>query len=172
MEKPKIEKINLIQKILEPNQAMGLKFPFWLSLFIKLSSIIVLHCITNTGAVMRPNSPMNSNVTDIIVNTGDNVLLECADENIGDFHLRHSSKYKFYWCRSVQTEKSESRSTCFEGNRYFIANEPKISTVIYRCEVRFNHLSQWHSVSKKMFKLYVDQLDNHIRGECLCGVCF
>lgn len=91
------------------------------------------------------------NVTDLIVQVGQNQPLDCSLDG-GTRHV---------WCRRAVTTTATTTTTtmanyetCFDGDRYFTANENQMSTIIYRCSVyRHERL-----IGQRFFKLYVDHL--------------
>lgn len=126
-----------------------------------------------------PSSPPP--ITDLIVNVGENTLLECADHN--KLSLKFSSfsskppTLKYLWCRyeedwvtgtttataKLQTGNENSKNkqnnkNCFEGDRFFVASEGKVSTVVYRCKI----LNQKDKklIASRFWKLYVDAFES------------
>ena len=98
----------------------------------------------------------------------------------GRYILSSAISFKYIWCRyeedwvqgvsyrqsrgSDQDNNDSNHQrvapflrykTCFEGDRYFVANENRISTVIYRCGTVRRDTGD--IVATRLWKLYIDQ---------------
>ena len=141
------------------------------------------HLITLSSLSSPPSSPppITTTITDLIVNVGENTLLECVDHH--KLSLKFSSfsskppTLKYLWCRyeedwvtgtttataKLQTGNENSKNkqnnkNCFEGDRFFVASEGKVSTVVYRCKI----LNQKDKklIASRFWKLYVDAFES------------
>lgn len=149
--------------------------------------------------VLLPAPPARSSslVSDLIVNIGDNVLLDCEPSSGNDqpqanplegSHHRtppphakhlHPQTSGYVWCRhQVNDADGGTRNiTCFLGDAYFIANEDQISTVTYRCYRRqddpvlpIEKIVEPKSAKNllRIFRLYVDQFSSRHQKRGLC----
>ncbi|CAG2176784.1 unnamed protein product, partial [Oppiella nova] len=104
-----------------------------------------------------PKSLILGNSSDIIVDIGEDVLLECDTSN---------DTKSFEWYRKEEHwfnhELPEQR--IFFDEQYLLVNENKVSTVLYKCITR--EYSGFYLI--KSYKLYVDRLPKRQR-DCLKG---
>ncbi|CAG2173241.1 unnamed protein product [Oppiella nova] len=100
-----------------------------------------------------PKSLILGNSSDIIVDIGEDVLLECDTSN---------DTKSFEWYRKEEHwfnhELPEQR--IFFDEQYLLVNENKVSTVLYKCITR--EYSGFYLI--KSYKLYVDRLPKRQRG--------
>ncbi len=154
------------------------------------------HLITLSSPSSSPlPSPLiTPTITDLIVNVGENTLLECADYHHQELSLKETSSsfpsskpptLKYLWCRyeedwvtgtttatatstakllqtgnenSKNNKDSSSSKNCFEGDRFFVASEGKVSTVVYRCKMLNRNNEKL--IASRLWKLYVDAFES------------
>ncbi len=101
-----------------------------------------------------PNSILG-NFSDILVDIGEDVLLECDGNHI-DYDI---DSYEWYRKEENWFTQELSAERIFYNEKYLLVNENQVSTVLYKCVTRTNTNSLI-----KSYKLYVDRVPKKQRG--------
>ncbi len=111
-------------------------------------NIVVTNSFIQIIEPQVPNSILG-NFSDILVDIGEDVLLECDGNHINDNIL----SYEWYRKEENWFTKEISIERIFYSEKYLLVNENQVSTVLYKCITRTNTNSLI-----KSYKLYVDRV--------------
>jgi hypothetical protein len=117
-------------------------------------NIVVTNSFIQIIEPQVPNSILG-NFSDILVDIGEDVLLECDGNHINDNIL----SYEWYRKEENWFTKEISIERIFYSEKYLLVNENQVSTVLYKCITRTNTNSLI-----KSYKLYVDRVPKKQRG--------
>lgn len=105
-------------------------------------------------SIIQAPTHLLGNVTDLLVDVGEDVLLDCND--------MHNDIVDYEWYRKEEHwfnhEMPTQRLIYKEPNLWI--NEDKVITVLYKCIARTNKGVQY----MKSFRLYVDRVPRKQRG--------
>jgi hypothetical protein len=101
-----------------------------------------------------PNSILG-NFSDILVDIGEDVLLECDGNDINDEIV----SYEWYRKEENWFTQELSIERIFYNDKYLLVNENQVSTILYKCVTKTNTNSLI-----KSYKLYVDRVPKKQRG--------
>jgi hypothetical protein len=117
-------------------------------------NIVVTNSFIQIIEPQVPNSILG-NFSDLLVDIGEDVLLECDGNHINDNIL----SYEWYRKEENWFTKEISIERIFYSEKYLLVNENQVSTVLYKCITRTNTNSLI-----KSYKLYVDRVPKKQRG--------
>ena len=125
-----------------------------------ISFIDVTNCLIQVFDQKVLKSSLLGNFSDVIVDIGEDVLLECDQNN---------DSISFEWYRNEEKwfDKDVIPQRIPSNEKYLLINENKVSTVLYKCLTRsvFSRTSGDHSSDLiKSYKLYIDRLPKRKRG--------
>lgn len=128
--------------------------PFFVFLNCCLISLTdVTNCLTQVLDHKVLESSILGNFSDLIVDIGEDVLLEC-DYNIESISFEWYRNEEKWFDREVIPRRIAS------NDKYLLINENKVSTVVYKC------ITRGHSGEPltKTYKLFIDRLPKRKRG--------
>ncbi len=118
------------------------------------SYIVVTNSFIQILEPQVPNSILG-NFSDILVDIGEDVLLECDGNDINDEIV----SYEWYRKEENWFTQELSIERIFYNDKYLLVNENQVSTILYKCVTKTNTNSLI-----KSYKLYVDRVPKKQRG--------